>query len=131
MKHLLPILFFFTTLNCLDAAAQTHYWQQQVDMQIMVQLNEKDHTLQASEKFTYQNNSPDTLHYIWMHCWPNAYRNDKTAFSEQLLKNNRIDFYFSREEERGYMNQLHFTVDGNNAAMEDHPEHQDIIKLIF
>jgi len=131
MKHLLPLLFFFTALKSHDAAAQSPRWQQQVDMQIKVQLNEKDNTLQATERFSYQNNSPDTLHYIWMHCWPNAYRNDKTAFSEQLLKNNQTDFYFSREEERGYMNQLQFTVDGSIATMEDHPEHQDIIKLIL
>jgi hypothetical protein len=121
-------LIFFLPDNC---QAQTIQWQQQCDVQLKVSLNDKDHSLQGTENMHYFNNSPDTLYYIWMHCWPNAYRNDKTAFSEQLLANNRIDFYFSREEERGYMNQLQFSVDGIIATTEDHPVHQDILKLLL
>ena len=59
----------------------------------------------------YQNNSPDTLRYIWIHLWPNAYKNDKTAFSDQLLQNGRTDFYFSSDEQKGYINRLNFKVD--------------------
>lgn len=86
-------------------------------------------TLQGFESIHYTNNSPDTLQFIWFHLWPNAYKNDKTAFSEQLLKLGRTDFYFSDEAERGYINRLDFTVDGKEATVTDHPAHQDIVKL--
>ena len=107
------------------------YWQQQVDVQIKVSLNDKDHALAGDISMRYQNNSPDTLHFIWIHLWPNAYKNDRTAFSEQLLQNGRTDFYFSSEAQKGYINRLSFKVDDKPATAEDHPQHQDIVKLML
>jgi hypothetical protein len=115
----------------LTVAQKSNYWQQQVNYNIAVSLNDKEHSLDAVEKITYTNNSPDTLKFIWFHIWPNAYKNDRTAFSEQLLVNGRIDFYFSDDSNRGYINKLDFKVDDINARTEQHPSHIDIIKLIL
>jgi hypothetical protein len=100
--HALFVFFFLACINCFGQQA---YWQQQVNYTLDVSLNDEDNTLMGFEKMEYINNSPDTLHYIFVHLWPNAYKNDRTAFSEQLLKNDRTDFYFSGEEKRGYINQ--------------------------
>jgi hypothetical protein len=124
----LSVLLFITGI-ALSSPAQ--YWQQQVNYIIDVSLNDKEHTLDGFEKLEYLNNSPDTLSFIWFHLWPNAYKNDKTAFSEQLLINNRTDFYFSRPEQRGYINRLDFKVNGTTAQTEDHPQYIDIIKLLL
>lgn len=115
----------------LSLAAYPQYWQQQVDVTLHVSLNDKEHSLDAFEKITYTNNSPDTLHYIWFHLWPNAFKNDKTAFSEQLLRNNRTDFYFSNKEQRGYINRLDFKVNGITAQTADHPQYIDIVQLLL
>lgn len=111
--------------------AQDKYWQQQVNFVIDVTLNDIEHTLDGFEKIEYINHSPDTLHFIWFHVWPNAYKNDKTAFSEQLLLHDRTDFYFSDKEQRGYINRLDFKVNGNTAKLQDHPQHIDIVKLVL
>ncbi len=79
----------------------------------------------------YKNNSPDTLKYIWIHLWPNAYKNDRTALSEQLLNIGRRNFYYAKEQERGYINQLAFLVNDQVAETIDHPRHQDIIQLLL
>ena len=42
------------------------YWQQKVDYDIKVTLNEADRTITGSEKVRYQNNSPDALSYLWL-----------------------------------------------------------------
>lgn len=42
------------------------YWQQQVDYNIEVKLDDKTQQLIGSETLNYQNNSPDTLRYIWL-----------------------------------------------------------------
>jgi len=42
------------------------YWQQQVDYDIEVKLDDKTQQLTGSEILNYQNNSPDTLRYIWL-----------------------------------------------------------------
>ena len=127
MKKTLLILFAFG----LNITSIAQYWQQRVDYVIDVSLNDKEKTLDAFEKITYHNNSPDTLRFIWFHLWPNAYKNDRTAFSDQMLENDKTDFYFSNKEERGYINRLDFKVDGHTAKTEDHPQHIDIIKLLL
>ncbi len=109
----------------------SQYWQQQVKYTIDVTLNDKDHSLDGFETIEYINNSPDTLRFIWFHLWPNAYKNDKTAFSDQLLENGNTKFYFSDKEEKGYINRLDFKVNSVTAATEDHPQHIDIIKLLL
>ena len=132
--HNLKSLFLLLSFFCIKLTAvysQTPYWQQQVKYKIDVTLNDKEHQLDAFMQMEYYNNSPDTLHFIWMHVWPNAYKNDRTAFSDQLLENGRSDFYFSNNEKRGYINRLDFRVNGVVAKMEDHPQHQDIIKLLL
>ncbi len=111
--------------------AQSAYWQQQVNYDITVELNDAEHTITGYEQIEYFNNSPDTLKFIWFHLWANAYKNDKTAFSDQLLENGSIDFYFSNNEKHGYINRLDFKVNGSVVRMEDHPQHQDIIRIIL
>jgi hypothetical protein len=115
----------------LQFTALSQYWQQKLDYTIDVTLNDKEKTLDAFERIVYTNNSPDTLHFIWFHLWPNAYKNDQTAFSDQSLELGNTDFYFSDKEKKGYINRLDFKVDGSTAKTEDHPQHIDIIKLIL
>ncbi|HZF65987.1 MAG TPA: M1 family metallopeptidase, partial [Chitinophagaceae bacterium] len=123
------ICTFFTAMAFCCTFGQ--YWQQQVDYRIDVSLNDKDHVLDGFEKITYTNNSPDTLTFIWFHLWPNAFKNDKTAFTQQQLLNGDTKFYFSSKEQKGYINRLSFKVNGQTARTEDHPEHIDIIKLVL
>lgn len=127
MKPLALLSFF--CICCVISFAQAPYWQQQVNYNISVTLNDSEHTLDGYEKMEYYNNSNDTLRFIWIHLWPNAYKNDRTAFTEQTLQNGSTDFYFSDEEDRGYINRLAFKVNGTIAVMENHPQHQDIMKL--
>jgi hypothetical protein len=108
-----------------------NYFQQETDYKIDVTLDDVKNTLDGFEIINYTNNSPDTLNFIWIHLWPNAYKNDRTAFSEQLLQLGRTDFYFSNYEQRGYINRLDFKVDGVTAELEDHPLYIDINKLIL
>lgn len=115
----------------LQLAALSQYWQQKVDFTIEVTLNDKEKTLDAFEKIIYKNNSPDTLQFIWFHLWPNAYKNDRTAFSDQQLELGNTDFYFSDKEKKGYINRLDFKVNGITAKTKDHLQYIDIVKLIL
>lgn len=131
MKKPLTLLIL---LYCLLPSAYCQlpsYWQQQVNFRISVSLNDKDHSLDAFERVEYINNSPDTLNFIWFHLWPNAYKNDKTAFSEQMLQLNKTNFYFSDKEDRGYINRLDFRINELSLKTEDHPQYIDIIKVLL
>jgi hypothetical protein len=125
-------IFLIVFLFSINASFGQHkYWQQNVNFTINVSLTDNDHTLDAFETIDYTNNSPDTLRFIWFHIWPNAYKNDRTAFSEQLLKERRTDFYFSKPTEKGYINQLDFKVDGSNVTIVNDSNNIDIIKVLL
>jgi len=112
--------------------AQSSRWQQKTDFNIKVSLNDEKNTLDANETIIYTNNSPDTLQFIWFHLWPNAFKNDKTAFSEQMVNLlNNSEFYFSQKKDRGYINNLAFQVDGKFAQLEYHPQNNDVAKLLL
>ena len=127
MKNTLLLIFFLVGNGCF---AQKSYWQQETNFTITVSLNDVNHTLEGFETIKYTNHSPDTLSFIWFHLWPNAYKNDRTDFSEQLLNNGRTDFYFSKAADKGYINRLDFTADNVKAALEFTPQ-LDIVKLVL
>ncbi len=52
------------------------YWQQQVDYDIDVRLDAQSHRLEGRESITYHNNSPDTLHWLWVQLDQNRFRPD-------------------------------------------------------
>lgn len=64
-----------------NAAGQPghQYWQQAVDYKIKVHLNEEKRRLEANENITYNNNSPDTLKYLWLQLDQNKFRNDSMS----------------------------------------------------
>lgn len=128
---ILPILIICICCSIKASAQNRGYWQQRVDYSLRVSLNDSAKSLEGSARITYYNQSPDTLNYIWFHLWPNAYANDRTAFSEQLLQNGRTDFYFARESERGYISGLEFRSDDTALDTEAHPVHPDIRKIFL
>ncbi|WP_420836938.1 M1 family metallopeptidase [Alteromonas alba] len=55
------------------------YWQQQVDYDIDVTLDEEKRRIDASEEIVYHNNAPDTLKYLWIQLDQNKFRNDSLS----------------------------------------------------
>ena len=129
MKKIFLLCLFYCQMHF--SFCQTKYFQQQVNYTIDVTLNDVQNFLDGFEIINYTNNSPDTLKFIWFHLWPNAYKNDRTAFSEQMLELGLTDFYFSDEKKRGYINHLDFKVNGITTNLEDHPQYIDVAKLIL
>ncbi|HXS36183.1 MAG TPA: M1 family metallopeptidase [Flavipsychrobacter sp.] len=126
MKYLL--VFIISLLSTYSINAQA-YWQQQVDTKIDVKLDDENNFLYAHEEMTYINNSPDTLKYIYMHLWPNAYKNDYTEFATQMDINGQTEFYYSKPSDRGYMDSLQFTIDGQNVDYNNTDKIPDIARI--
>ncbi len=49
-----------------SGAPGSRYWQQRVDYDIDVEIDDTKQKLIGSERITYTNNSPDTLRYLWV-----------------------------------------------------------------
>jgi len=121
------ILYLLLVLSSnIKANVNSSYWQQQVNYEIEVTLNDKTHELDGFITITYTNNSPNSINKIPFLLYPNAYASDNTAFAKQQLENNDVDFYFSNEAMRGGINNFSFTVNGKAATFALDDEHIDI-----
>ena len=123
-------LFFFTLMNglLLFAHAQA-YWQQQVDFKIDATLDDKKHAVKGFATIDYTNNSPDRREFIWFHLWPNAYKNDSTAFAKQVLADKDGKDRLKAIKEKGYIDSLNFMANGQRLKTEPHPQYIDIVKV--
>lgn len=105
------------------------YFQQDVSYQIEVKLDDKKHELTGFETLVYKNNSPQTLEVLYMHVWPNAYKNAETALAKQLKRTEKDKIGLAKPEDLGSIDALDFKIDGQNVKWEFTPEHQDIVLI--
>ncbi|MGI4874128.1 MAG: M1 family metallopeptidase [Janthinobacterium lividum] len=115
------------------SAAQTPapYFQQEVKYSIDVRLDDQHHRLRGREELTYTNHSPQALPFIWMHLWPNAYRDNHTAFGRQQRAQEKRRFLLAKADIRGSIDSLSFVVNGQAATLEYDPQNPDIAKLVL
>ncbi|MCG7565552.1 M1 family metallopeptidase [Pseudoalteromonas sp. CnMc7-15] len=74
------------TYRSAAGAPGENYWQQQVDYDIDVTLDEKARRLSASQRIEYTNNSPHTLRYLWLQLDQNIYKADSIAERSKTFK---------------------------------------------
>ena len=113
----LSILFFIT----FKSYSGKEYWQQYVHYRFNVRLDVDNHSLSGEEIITYKNNSPDTLDRVYLHLYPNAFRDKNSTFSKEAKKFNRhlrITPY-----NNGYIDILEFRIirKDTNIAPENAP----------
>ena len=68
--YILLTLLFFTN----KIVAQYGYWQQKINYNIEVVLNDQQNTLKGKEHIIYYNQSPDTLYKLYFHTYWNAFK---------------------------------------------------------
>ncbi len=121
--------FLFTLVFFLVSNTSFSYWQQEVNYSIDVALNDEKHVLSGFIEMEYVNNSPDTLRYILIHLWPNAYKNEETALGQQLLVLDKTNFHYSQKKDKGYIDSLEFKVDQQSVKWAFYNNQIDIAKI--
>ncbi|HTO14896.1 MAG TPA: M1 family metallopeptidase [Edaphocola sp.] len=124
---ILPLLLANSFL--LNAQNKT-YFQQKVDHIIEVSLDDQNHFLRGSMIMKYQNNSKDTLSFLYLHLYPNAYSIDYSAFAKQEVENGSRKFYNAPKTDRGFIDSLSFQQNGMIAKIAQ-TENVDIIRLVL
>jgi hypothetical protein len=113
------------------AVAAAPYFQQDVKYSIDVKLDDRTHQLRGHEELAYTNNSPQALSFIWFHLWPNAYRDNHTAFAAEERRHGSQKYLFAKKADHGYIDSLSFQVNGQPAKLEPDPLNPDIVKLML
>jgi hypothetical protein len=136
MKHtfkvlILPVLLVLFSLNAQAQKAVNDNWQQRTDYKIEVTLNDTANQLDAFITIDYTNNSPQTLDFIYLHLWPNAYRNQSTPLAEQMLENGKTSFWYSKPNERGFIDSLNFKVNAEACKWQYSTASGEICKVFL
>lgn len=122
-------LFFFAIFVCaVSQLYSQNNFQQEVNYNINVSLNDTINSLKGTINIEYINNSPDTLYYIYIHLYANAYSNKKSAFSYQKLLLNDTKFYFSSNKEKGYIDSLEFLINNTHTKVQN-TNNEDVVIL--
>ena len=123
-KSQFVLIFSLFSSSLLFAQGQkSDYFQQEVHYNIDVELNTEDNTLHAQWNLTYINNSPDSLYFMVIHLWPNAYKDENTSLARQMLVQGNADMYWATEEEYGFIDSLEFKQE--NQILKWHYDAQD------
>ena len=84
------------------------YWQQQVDYDIEITLDDEKQKLTGAETLTYKNNSPDTLRYLWLQLDQNRMKRNsdgkmsRTAPSKKITYKSLRNYVESSKFDGGY-----------------------------
>lgn len=126
MKKLISVIFIIFLIQ--QTTAQ-NYWQQEVNYKITLRLDDVNHRIRAYEEFEYVNNSPDVLDKIYIHLWPNAYKNGETALGKQQYQGGEMDLSFGPDSIKGWIDSLDFRSNNIPLKWELDKEHIDIAIL--
>ena len=126
-------ILFTLTLFLLSIAlnAQKPYFQQKLDYDIAVTLNDVQHTLSGVENLIYQNNSPDTLREIYFHLYYNAFNGLSTAYTRQLNRVNDASFSFAKPEQLGGYNKFEIRTGSKLLEVSLDKNNPDISKIVL
>ncbi len=76
------------------------YWQQKVDYDLRVRLDEPKRLVTGSAVVKYRNNSPDTLSYLWLMLDQDQYRRDSIAELTRTVSGDKISLGEIRRAKR-------------------------------
>ena len=80
------------TYRTASGAPGHQYWQQEVDYEINITLDDKTQRLKGSETLDYTNNSPDTLRYLWIQLDQNRMKRGADAKLTNTAPNKKITY---------------------------------------
>ncbi len=109
---LLPLLSLFMLAG--PAAA----WQQRVAYDIEARLDTVKHELTAEQRLGYWNNSPDTLSFVWLHLYPNAFRDNSTHFARESESFHDYGLRLAKPEDLGFIEVGTISAGGGRLVLE-------------
>ena len=128
MRKVVSGLFLLMVLNNTVFA---EYWQNEVDYTIQVTLDDSLHRISGDESIVFKNNSPDDLDRLVLLLHPNAYKDTTTEFAREVIGYGYKRFYFSSEDERGWMEIENLKIDGTAAEYSYFENNIDLAEILL
>lgn len=89
--------------------------ESRADYTIDAFLNTDSHTIECSGEITFHNGAGFSVDTLWIHLYPNAYRDTSSAFARDLERSCSYNFRGSSGEDRGWIDLSQWTIGGEPA----------------
>ncbi len=111
------------TLFVIRVCAQTN------TIRINAVLDEKNDVLKIQQEIIYYNNSKQPLNEIYLHNWPNSFKDKNTPLTKRLIEDYDKSLYFAKENERGHSKILNLSVNYKVSDFTSEKNAEDILKI--
>lgn len=102
---------------------------QKNSIQIKAILDAENDILKIQQEITYFNKSDSLLKNIYLHNWPNSYRDRKTPLSKRFIEDFRKDLYFAEPEDLGFTKINNITVNNEPITLNEVNNKADILEI--
>lgn len=121
MKNVFTTLFF-----CLSYCI---FLAQENTIAIEASLDVTKNELLIKQEIVFVNTTDSILKNIYLHNWPNSFRDRKTPLSKRFIKNYRKDLYFANKKKLGKTTIKNLTVDFENTEFNELEKQADILNI--
>jgi hypothetical protein len=90
--------------------------QSRADYRIAVTLNPDSCTLSGTVEIDFLNGAPVPVDTLWLHLYPNAYRDYTTPFGQDLESVGRYSFRAAPQSDRGWVDLAGWTAGGDSVT---------------
>ena len=102
---------------------------QKNSIQIKAILDTENDVLKIQQEFIYYNKSDSLLKNIYLHNWPNSYRDRKTPLSKRFIQDFRKDLYFAEPEDLGFTKISNVIVNNESVPFNELGDKADILEI--
>ena len=107
------------------------FYAQENSISIKASLNTDQNELLIKQEIVFVNSTDSTLTNIYLHNWPNSFRDRKTPLSKRFIKDYRKDLYFANKEDLGKTSIKNLTVDFETTTFNELEDKSDILKVVL
>ena len=104
---------------------------QQNSIAIKSTLDSENDKLLIQQEIVFHNTSDSIFKSVFLHNWPNSFRDRKTPLSKRFVEDFRKDLYFAKKEELGFTTIKNLSVDFENVVFKEVKNHSDIIEVFL
>jgi hypothetical protein len=118
---------FYITLFCCFVASFTVAQQNVVN--IKSTLNVAKNELLVQQEITFYNTSDTIFNHVYLHNWPNSFRDRKTPLSKRFIENFKKTLYFAKEEDLGFTQIKNLSIDFEKTDFKELKNQADILDI--
>jgi hypothetical protein len=118
--------FSITLLICIFCCA---FNAQENTVNIKAALDVDTNALLIKQEIVFINDADTTLTHVYLHNWPNSFKDRKTPLSKRFIKDYRKDLYFAKKKELGETTIKNLTVNFENTSFNELKDKADILKV--